>query len=712
VSWLLKRSLAATLVSAALVLLRPVRFDPLYQVLVLAPWIAVALSAVGHWLHARRSPRWMRLAACGWGIAAATVDRLALDGAAATILFAVYAAGLIGFTVRLLPALLRRVTGSARKRTAPAFALALTLGAACLPWIHDAAEPNGDEPYYLLLSESLSRDFDLDLRNQYESGVARRFTHREIAPQPGDPVGVGGEQWSRHQWMLPLLLTPFWSVGGAIGARFAILLAWAALGERMLALLLEIGVSPRAALRGWLAALFASPLLLYSAAVWVEVPAALLVAIALSAWSRSRAGDGSGSAVTMALSLALLPLLKLRLLLLAMPLAVVILADRRVSRRRSGWLLAALALGAAAVVIVNRYTIGNALGIYGSPERWLEGQSWRDVPLRLLGLCFDPAFGLVALGPIWLLALTGFRRAVRASPVARFAMAASLPYLFAITSRQEWFGGWSPPFRYGIVLLPVLALPLGFAFDRPPSARERTLRWTLTLVSLLFGLALVAVPGWGTSPAFGRTHLFDVFAMPFRADFERFMPSAVRPRAATWLGPLAAIGLLVVALSGRRRARRLAPQRAAGWLIGLTTLWIGAAHLVPTHRVEVEDPWVVKQGGGLFPPRWMVDRTRYTGGWALARGAALEVRPVAGGTWARVSARARLGGGSSPPVELELRCGRQPVAEWRIDSAQWAETPTTEFSWCAEGTLQLLIEDHAERPNGLAIVDHIDFEWR
>src|SRR6266446_2505239 len=46
---------------------------------------------------------------------------------------------------------------------------------------------DGDEPYYLLMTESLVRDHDLDLSNQYRE-IAHSDTSRpDLAPQPGDP---------------------------------------------------------------------------------------------------------------------------------------------------------------------------------------------------------------------------------------------------------------------------------------------------------------------------------------------------------------------------------------------------------------------------------------------------------------------------------------------------------------------------------------------
>src|SRR4051812_32464759 len=71
---------------------------------------------------------------------------------------------------------------------------------------------DGDEPYYVLVTDSIVHDHDLDLRNQYRD--AERLVKRPLQPQPGDPVGKNGEQYSRHEPFLPLLMAPGYALAG------------------------------------------------------------------------------------------------------------------------------------------------------------------------------------------------------------------------------------------------------------------------------------------------------------------------------------------------------------------------------------------------------------------------------------------------------------------------------------------------------------------
>src|SRR5690606_19331193 len=135
-------------------------------------------------------------------------------------------------------------------------------------WSHDARPPDGDEPYYLLLAESLATDFDVDLADEYASDVWKRIGPRPIQPQPGDPTGSAGEIFSRHEPLLPLLLVPFWAVGGVVGARLAMLVLAAAAAAATARAALELGARPRGVLRAWALAALAPPVLLLSSQVW------------------------------------------------------------------------------------------------------------------------------------------------------------------------------------------------------------------------------------------------------------------------------------------------------------------------------------------------------------------------------------------------------------------------------------------------------------
>ncbi|MBW3670595.1 MAG: hypothetical protein KY432_02855, partial [Acidobacteria bacterium] len=77
---------------------------------------------------------------------------------------------------------------------------------------------DGDEPYFLLVTESIVQDWDLDLANQYETLETSATRRLDLEPQPGDPVGEHGRIYSRHEPFLSVLLIPGYLIGGLYGA--------------------------------------------------------------------------------------------------------------------------------------------------------------------------------------------------------------------------------------------------------------------------------------------------------------------------------------------------------------------------------------------------------------------------------------------------------------------------------------------------------------
>ena len=581
----------------------------------------------------------------------------------------------------------------------PFFALPLALYLFVWPWTTTARAPDGDEPYYLLLTHSLAEDGDIDLADDYRDQAWRSFTTVPVAPQPGDPAGARGEIYSRHSALLPLALAPLYFLAGPFGAQLGMLvLAAAAAAAGLAAARARFAARPRGVLAAWMLLALAPPLLLYAGQFWVEVPAALLVALVCRALARLGAGRAGPAGqptrwelLALALPLVALPMLKLRFLALALPLgALAALRLRSAGRRRRELLL----LGAATLLALglwNFWRYGNPLRMYAGSDLAIFAVPVGDQLRGDFGLFFDTAFGLFALAPIWLLLLPALlaslrerreRRARRqpdlerapAAPSPLPELAAVVPYLLFIGMRREWYGGWSPPFRYGVVLLPVFALLLPALFTaRRPGFGLRWLGAALTALSAAIALVYLVHPAWAYSLANGSSRLLDEFSHELAVDLVRLFPSMVRWRPATWIVPLA-LTLAVLALTGgtgrsagRARRRGTLSLRLVWPLAALALLlaWSGvliAAQRLPTSRIEFEDAWVSRRGGALFPERWTVDRTRFDGGWALRPGAEVSARPVTGGSVCRLVLRLLPVASPEAPLALEVRAADRLVA--------------------------------------------------
>src|SRR5262249_18918765 len=135
--------------------------------------------------------------------------------------------------------------------------------------------PEGDEPHYLMVADSLLRDHDLALERDYAEGRYRAFH-----PAPLEPHyrvrGRGGAIYSLHAVGLSLLVRPASARGGSPGASFfrALRAVWLAQGVGALRRVWMGGGGDATA---WIVAL-SPPLVHYAGLVFTEVPAALIVA--------------------------------------------------------------------------------------------------------------------------------------------------------------------------------------------------------------------------------------------------------------------------------------------------------------------------------------------------------------------------------------------------------------------------------------------------
>jgi hypothetical protein len=613
-----------------------------------------------------------------------------------------------------------------RRPSALFFFLPLAVYLAILPWSAAHRQPDGDEPYYLLVTHSLAYDFDADLTDNYARRDWRHFIDRPIAPQPGDPVGPRGERYSRHNELLPMALVPAYRLGGKTGALATMAVLTALLAWMTLRLARHyVPEHPGEALAAYAVTGLAPPLLLYSYQVWVEVPAALLAAAALD---RILSLDGQRSWgrkewLGLGVPVLLLPVLKLRFILIAAPLLV--MGWWHAGRPRRPVIILGALLGAVAggMLLYNQIVYSNPLKIH----TWQEVDPHRYSPasyLRgFLGLFYDGAFGLFGSAPVWLLLLPALLLlAARRSRILLHLAALSLLYLVIVSPRVEWYGGWSPPFRYALIALPLLGVALA-----PLLARrcERPGAWALLAglgaLTLVLTLVWVAVPGWTYNFADGRTYALDFLSGRLGLDLARFFPSAIRPRAATWLWPLLSLAAVPLLwwLPRRRGPRGEPPGPAAALagialLLGSAALLLAAASRLPTHRIELEDAHVWKSGGHPHPDRWVVERTRHRGGWVLRVGEQLKAPVVPGGKRVKLILHAEHIRNQPVPFTLDVRQGDRVLASWHPGRERvWERIEVGPVAWRAGEPLVLAA--HGSHPPGAlngAILDFVELEWR
>ena len=501
---------------------------------------------------------------------------------------------------------------------------------------------DGDEPFYLLVTESIVRDGDVDLRNQF-SALERSATRRtDLVPQPGDPVGPAGEQHSRHEPLFSLLLVPGYFVGGLHGAVVTIALLAALAVASILRLLSEEGYSRRTILIIFPLLAFGPPLLAYATRIWPEAPAVLLFSEALRAARQGRRARAGIAVVLMAL-------LKLRFGIISIAIVAGWMLLNRASWKKALVVFSLLAIPAIAVLVIYPQIV--AVRMFDPEDVF----TIRNYLRGIAGLLVDGQAGLLFQAPFWLLGLTAVLGWRELGAGARLGVIAAAPYLLLLVPRSEWHGGWSPPLRYVVVFLPLFALLAAAALERITSrgAILAAAIWSagLTLHGLAHPTSLFQIAtGEGV---WGRW-----LSHAWEADFSRLIPSLIRPNIAAVVAMVMLAAVAAWALVRRARPAVGNPSSAlvaATFAVLLTTGFAVARK--PGETVELEDAHVRHEGGRLYPEEFTVARFRFRGGWSLGEGERASFR-FAGG-------RSTLWYSADAPATIDLGARRitlQPTA--------------------------------------------------
>ncbi len=380
-------------------------------------------------------------------------------------------------------------------------ALAAHFTAAARVQVRVGAE--GDEPHYLMVTESLLRDGDLALEPDYaEKRYASFYRKPELAPHYR-VRGRDGEILSLHAIGLSLLLLPAYALGGYPATSFFMALLSVALALEVRGLIREQTGDPSLAdAAGWVVAL-SPPILHYAGLIFAEIPAALVVATVLR---RGREPDKLSPAATagLATACAFLPWLNVRFVALTVILLLYLLV--RPNRTRLVALALPTLISAAGVAAYHwiLYGFWDPRLVYGRRPEF----SIAALPEGIQGLLLDQEFGLLVYAPVFALAVPGLfflRKLGRRVTLISLALVAAI--FFTAASWHMWRGGWNPPARFLVPIVAPLALAIASAATRVrPAALAMLVAWGIWLGAAgAWDPTLVHRDRDGTAPLF-RAH--------------------------------------------------------------------------------------------------------------------------------------------------------------------------------------------------------------
>jgi hypothetical protein len=440
------------------------------------------------------------------------------------------------------------------ERRALAADVLLFLAFAGAGWRYSARlQASGDEPHYLLMAQSLWQERDLDLRDNYARQDFLDYTPGPLQPHYGAPR-KDGRPYPAHSPGLPLLLAPFYALGGRRGCLLVMAALAARLAREARGLARHASGSDEAAWFVWMAAA-GPPVFFYSFHVYTEVPSALALAVSL----RLLLGAPSvASAAVAALAAAALPWLHVKMTLAAGVLGVTALFRLRGPARVAFVSVATVAT--VTFVLYHEVVFGRAtpLAIYGG----VPADVVSSTPVRaLLGLFLDRSFGLLPYAPVFLLAFVGLVPLFRKPPSEWLPhVAVALGVLIPALAWRMWWGGMCPPARFLVPLVPFLGVAMASALTDGRGILVR-MGWLLLAGGWLLALFLVLRPEDRLllNRAGQPTRLWE-YTVPAVG---RWLPSLVsveqRDAALALAWTLALAGLLALDVKSRRTSARQLP---------------------------------------------------------------------------------------------------------------------------------------------------------
>jgi len=413
--------------------------------------------------------------------------------------------------------------------------------------------PEGDEPHYLMVAASMLEDGDLALQEDYAAGRYRAFHPADLEPHYR-VRGRDGAIYSLHAVGLSLLILPAYAAGGYAAVSFFMAVLGVAAAWQVRELVREtLGDSGVADAVGWIAGV-TPPLLHFAGLVFTEVPAALGLTVAL----RVALGPPSPARAWGAgVLLASLPWLNVRYAILAGIVLLAAMVRRPSPRVAAGWLIP-MATSAAALAAYHQVLYGffDPRRVYGRRPEF----SAAVIPTGLPGMLFDQEFGLWAYAPVFALAVPGL---VRLARVRRLEAATATGLVVAVVAVASawpmWRGGFNPPARFLLPVLPAMALGVAAWLKRGltfPAAM--LIGWSVwTGLAGAVDRQIVHRDRDGTAPFF-RAHSGAL-------EWTRLLPGFVLDESARDRLPLTVIWAVALGAAAVARKPPTAPRVLLGW---------------------------------------------------------------------------------------------------------------------------------------------------
>jgi hypothetical protein len=489
----------------------------------------------------------------------------------------------------------------------------------------------GDEPHYLLITESLLADGDLNLANNYRNKDYLKFYPGDLEPHAYP--GRKGERYlySKHQPALSALVAPFYFLGEKLGSfvlsrgenadqerkiivffsRLPVCFLAAFLSLAFFLFVWEMTRKRNTAILSWLVFSFCPPLLFYSHLLYPEIPVALILLL-ISLQTIQKKNFSPRTLLGAGIGIGLLPWCGIKYIVLAgtMTLILSVLLLRKPERdiKRAFALFGPIFLSAGLYLALLLHLYGNlspqTVYLGATPEGSLPlsrfmASDFLDFLSRLLGYLFDQRAGLFIIAPVYVLLLPGFFLLARNFKKEALSLAGLLSVFWIFCSLNYFYwGGYCPPGRPLLPVLWILALFMAGAFADRGNLASLVGRDILVAVGFFTAAVFIRNPSLlfqeslgspAASLSFGTGSLFLAKFRNLLVDWRTLVPTLSSPshENTDWLPLLiwipAVLGIAALFLLARKSGTPESPLhslrvRLSAWAVA-SILFIGNAAL-------------------------------------------------------------------------------------------------------------------------------------
>ena len=420
-------------------------------------------------------------------------------------------------------------------------------------WSLASRMPSGDEPHYLVITQSILHDGDIRVENNYEEQQYHSYWSGLLRPHAGRP-SVQGEMYSIHAPGLAVVVAPAFALAGYAGVIVFLSLVAAAGSTLLWRQAHALTQSSSAAWFAWAVGALSAPFFFESFAVYPDGIGGTLVLFAALPLFERETSTRRWAAV--GAILGLLPWLHTRFAVISCVLGLVLLL--RLVQSAKGRAQVAPFLAIPVVSALAWFSFFRV--VYGSfdpssPYGVHTQTSASNILRGLSGLFFDHQFGILPNAPVYAFCLAGLvMLAFRNRRLALELCAVGGAYLAAVSSFHMWWAGDSAPARFLAPMVPLFSIPGALLWSSSSMRATRAVAVAALTASLLTTTMMVVVDGGrlahNTRDGYGRaaewiSPLTDLpLALP---SFFRRTPGDVVVQAGVWIVfLLAAMGVLRV----------------------------------------------------------------------------------------------------------------------------------------------------------------------